>query len=235
MRFRPFPILSFFSIAILVILLVLGNWQFGRFEFKTKLEAAPPLAFQNIKMAKVDVREFHKYKLSGNSIGKYIGIETSQDGKYGKRIFTIINSEIGKVFYELGFVADFKPEHDAIIIAQLSKPIMADVVARSQVKPNRYIADNRPTQKRLFWAEISAMEEVMGEKSDFSDFYFTPIAQDPLRTGKPVRNPFADPKGASYVEPARHLGYALTWWGLAIGLIGVYIALHIKSGRLILK
>ena len=34
------------------------------------------------------------------------------------------------------------------------------------------------------------------------------------------------------LPPARHLGYALTWFGLALGMIGVYIALHIARGRL---
>lgn len=235
MRFRPFPILSIFTIVSLAILIGLGNWQYGRYEFKQKLESAPPAAFQDIKIAKVAVRDFQKYKLTGQPIGKYVGIETSQDGKYGKRVFTIIDSEIGRVFYEIGFIADFKPEHHGIILTQLSKPIAADVVARAQLRPNKYIPDNIPERKRLFWPEIKAMEQVLGETADFNDFYFTPISPDPLHTGKPSRNPFADPKGASYVEPARHLGYALTWWGLAFGLFGVYIALHVKSDRLKLK
>ncbi len=232
MQFRPYPILSIFTIAILAVLIALGNWQFSRYEFKSALENAPPPAFEELKMAKVAVREFQQYHLSGQPIDKYIGVETSQDGKYGKRIFTILNCEIGKVFYEIGFIADFTPAHDKIIRNQLSKPIKADVVARAQIRPNKYIPDNKPNENRIFWPEISAMEQVLGQSADFKDFYFTPILQDPLQTGKPSRNPFADPKGASYVEPARHLGYAITWWGLAIGLVGVYIALHAKNGRL---
>jgi surfeit locus 1 family protein len=34
------------------------------------------------------------------------------------------------------------------------------------------------------------------------------------------------------LPPQRHFGYAITWWGLAIALIGVYLAFHYQKGRL---
>ncbi len=40
------------------------------------------------------------------------------------------------------------------------------------------------------------------------------------------------PASLAQTPPARHLGYALTWFGLAAALIGVYLALHIARGRL---
>ena len=49
---------------------------------------------------------------------------------------------------------------------------------------------------------------------------------------EPVVNPFAQPQLNERLPPERHFGYALTWWGLAIGLIGVYLALHHQRGRL---
>lgn len=231
MRFRPYPILTIFSIAILVILITLGNWQFGRFEFKRATQNQPPPTVYDISHAKTGIKEFDQFNLKGMPIGDILPIETSQDGKYGNRIFILLNSDIGKVFLELGFIADMRAEHTAQLKTYLQKPIELVVVARKPIKPNRYVSDNRINQKRLFWPEISAMEKIGGNTADLKDFYFTPLVQDPLRTGKPSRNPFADPKGANFIEPERHLGYAITWWGLAIGLIGVYIALHVKNGR----
>ncbi|MGA0181704.1 MAG: SURF1 family cytochrome oxidase biogenesis protein [Candidatus Puniceispirillaceae bacterium] len=32
-----------------------------------------------------------------------------------------------------------------------------------------------------------------------------------------------------------HLSYALTWYGIALALIGVYIAFHYQAGRLQFK
>ena len=31
------------------------------------------------------------------------------------------------------------------------------------------------------------------------------------------------------------LGYALTWWGLAGALVGVYLAFHARQGRFVIK
>ena len=42
MIFRPFPLLSLFSIAGLVILILLGNWQYAR--YSEKLGRAPEAA-----------------------------------------------------------------------------------------------------------------------------------------------------------------------------------------------
>jgi len=40
------------------------------------------------------------------------------------------------------------------------------------------------------------------------------------------------PPQLANVPPGQHLGYALTWWGLAIGLIAVYLLMHMQAGRL---
>ena len=41
--------------------------------------------------------------------------------------------------------------------------------------------------------------------------------------------------GADAMPPARHLGYALTWYGLAIVLLAIYFAYHMSVGRLALQ
>jgi len=49
-------------------------------------------------------------------------------------------------------------------------------------------------------------------------------------------NPGGWPRGGQTVVdfPNNHLSYAVTWFGLAAGLIGVYFAYHISKGRLAL-
>jgi surfeit locus 1 family protein len=39
------------------------------------------------------------------------------------------------------------------------------------------------------------------------------------------------PPGLADMPPARHLGYALTWFGLALTLVGVYVAYHLTPRR----
>ncbi|HWC64349.1 MAG TPA: SURF1 family cytochrome oxidase biogenesis protein, partial [Rhizomicrobium sp.] len=47
-------------------------------------------------------------------------------------------------------------------------------------------------------------------------------------------NPGGWPEGGKTVVdfPNNHLQYAVTWFGLAAGLIGVYFAYHLSKGRL---
>ena len=47
-------------------------------------------------------------------------------------------------------------------------------------------------------------------------------------------NPGGLPRFAGYrVDiPNNHLQYALTWFGLALTLVGVYLVYHVKNGRL---
>ena len=47
-------------------------------------------------------------------------------------------------------------------------------------------------------------------------------------------NPGGWPKGGQTVVTFRnqHLSYAVTWFGLAAGLVGVWLAYHISKGRI---
>jgi surfeit locus 1 family protein len=52
--------------------------------------------------------------------------------------------------------------------------------------------------------------------------------------GQAEPNPFAGVAARDPLPPERHLGYAVTWWGLAAALVGVYLAFHARAGRLVL-
>jgi surfeit locus 1 family protein len=56
-------------------------------------------------------------------------------------------------------------------------------------------------------------------------------AANPMQSRQTV-NPYAFATPVDPLPPERHFGYALTWWGMALGLIGVYLALHHSRGRL---
>jgi surfeit locus 1 family protein len=73
----------------------------------------------------------------------------------------------------------------------------------------------------------------MGRNAGFeevADFYIASryIGAD----GRAVANPFALAPGAEALPPERHLGYALTWYGLAVVLAVIYFAYHASVGRL---
>ena len=53
-----------------------------------------------------------------------------------------------------------------------------------------------------------------------------------LNQSRLTGNPYAFSQPIDPLPPERHFGYALTWWGMALALIGVYVALHRSHGRL---
>lgn len=227
MSFRPLPIFTILVIPILIILAILGNWQWERFQFKKASEANPNREIQQISKAAIAARDFEYFQLKAKILTKSIAIKTSENGKFGVRLFAIAETEIGKVFYEYGFVSN----ETKLDKEQLPKEIDEIVVTRiSNHKPNAFISDNTETQ--FYWPELEKMAGTLGYELDFNDFYFTPIKMTDFATGQKITNPYADEKGATYVEPGRHLGYSLTWWGLFFSLVAVYVALHIKLGRI---
>jgi len=57
------------------------------------------------------------------------------------------------------------------------------------------------------------------------------MARDETGQGM-IDNPQADSALADPLPPARHLGYALTWWGMALALLIMYFVYHAGVGRL---
>lgn len=88
---------------------------------------------------------------------------------------------------------------------------------RPMPEPNPFSASNSPERNEWHSFERAALAEAFG---------LPPEALPPVWAAED-----APPLSASEVPPARHLGYALTWFGLAMTLIGVYAAWHIREGR----
>lgn len=232
MKFRPLPFLTIFTIPILIVLFMLGNWQWHRYQFKLAKEAEPPSAPISLELALKNPKEFTKVHIIGTPQSRLTAVAATEYENYGKRYFGVVQTEGKNIMFEYGFVADKEMARGATL---LNRKTDVDTIAvmRLSKKPNAFIPDNQPPEK-FFWPDINAMVKVVGGKVDESQYYFTPIMMSPFGMS-PRANPYADEKGATYVEPGRHLGYALTWWGLFISLIAVYVALHIKNGRLSLK
>jgi surfeit locus 1 family protein len=92
-----------------------------------------------------------------------------------------------------------------------------------------FSAAPRPEARVWYHVDLAAMARTAA-LAPVADYY---LAVPYVGTdGRAEPNPFARPGGADPLPPERHLGYALTWFGLAVMLMGVYIAYHINVGRL---
>jgi surfeit locus 1 family protein len=90
----------------------------------------------------------------------------------------------------------------------------------------------QPLQRAWYVADLAAMGRNSG-LSAVADYYIAGayVGAD----GRATSNPFALAHGADAMPPARHLGYALTWYGLAGVLLVIYFAYHMSAGRLSLR
>ena len=145
MTFRPMPILTALSVVSLVILVLLGNWQYARYSEKID---APPIEEQ------VEERVLLRVLIDNANPG------------FAQQVYGFANLGLS------GF-------------PKIVEPVQMTV--RSAAETTR---------------------------------------------ARQTLNPYAFAKPIDPLPPERHFGYALTWWGMALGLIGVYVALHRARGRL---
>jgi len=223
------PFLTLFSIAIFWALMSFGNWQWQRYQSKLAIEAAPQVIATE-QMALNFPRDFMQVKLKGELSEKVIRVFATANGQTGYRHFGQLSTLGRNYLVDLGWLN----EADSQKFRQIRKDVNIEGVLRAHHQPNRFTPPNQPEKHRYYWPDLT---ELAGEfpNQTYQEFYVAVLNSDLNNSGNPISNPWADAKGANYIEPARHLGYALTWWGLAIGLIGVYIAMHIKANRLKLR
>jgi surfeit locus 1 family protein len=231
--FEPLPILTLVTAICLVILIWLGSWQWEKFVQKSTapkniatIEAAPvPVALE------ASTPEYRPVVVEGLMDSRTIKINAVQDSVRGYRLFSPVVMDVGSVFVDRGFVS----EADVSRIAPVVGQVRLNGVLRAGAKANAYTPGNEAVRDVWYWPDIKAMSDTLMIQP-ISDHYYVAITQvDPMATGSVTPNPYADSKGANQIPPERHLGYALTWWGFGLALLGVYIGMHVRAGRLRFK
>jgi surfeit locus 1 family protein len=228
--FEPMPVLTLLSLICLAILIWLGSWQWDKFVSKSKAEIPVAVSEPSSVSAALEAPnpEYQAVVVDGLIDPRTIKITAVQDGVRGYRLFSPVVLEAGGVFVDRGFVG----ETDVTRIVAPVGQVRLNGVLRIGAKANSYTPDNDPAQDIWFWPDLTAMADTLMIQSTGAKYYVAQSQVDPLATGQPKTNPYADKKGANQIPPERHLGYALTWWGFGLALLGVYIGLHVRMGRL---
>jgi len=225
MTFKPMPLLTVLTIASLVILVLLGNWQYARYSEKKAQGQVENDPFETMS----------------------VEIDTSNDG-FAQQVYGIVDGEAIWRRYVPGRIDGEGP----VVL------LLWDAVAGTDPVPlqisglgnfeGRANAFERPAQtnglagssnpQRDLWYGFNAglMLNNLGYSSADSrvvepDKMRVVLGADMSRV-RTAENPYATLTGRDPLPPERHFGYALTWWGMALGLIGVYIAFHRSQGRL---
>lgn len=215
--FRPLPIMTALAIAAFALLIALGRWQWEKYESKHAAAEAP--------VAEMTIAGFEPI---ADGMQFVFGVRPDTH-EQGWRIFAPVLYGQSFVFVDAGFIAgDTPPNADEVRVPaalRSSAPITGASIRPDP--PGRFTAPPTPARRLWFAVDLPSMAANAGLEP-IADYYIAAayVGAD----GRAAPNPFA--YGGEALPPERHLGYALTWYGIALVLIGVYFAYHISAGRL---
>lgn len=220
-----FPIfLTLAAAAVLALLLTLGVWQAQRLKWKEGLidraEAAaqlPPVPLAEALAA--DDPEFRRVVLTCRGLGAapFVELQTIEDGDAGVRLVSACPVEgQGAILVDRGFVPAEATERPAVNPADAMPVVIAGVLRRA---PAPGAMTPPPSGALFFGRDADAMARALKVEGPVSDF--TVYATTSANPGWPALRPVAPPAAFSN----NHLGYALTWFGLAAALVVFYAVL----------
>jgi surfeit locus 1 family protein len=212
------------SIPVLAILLALGTWQVRRLHWKTDLlaqiamaEAGPPvpLTASPQPYTKVQARGRFRHELEaslgvevrGNRLGTHLVTPLEMPG-----LPTMLVNR-GWVPIERAGLAIERPEGEVAVTGYVSPPQERDFFA----------ATDDTAGRRFYTADPQAIGVALGLSGVAPDLLVA--LAGPGQPGEALPQP-----ALTLPRPRNsHLGYAITWYGLAASLVGVLIAWAIRK------
>ncbi len=222
MYFRPLPVMTICSLVVLGLLLWLGQWQWQRSSWKTDLieqyyerEARGELSLEELMCsAENDTQRAKTYPSNAVSPEWLRVFGQSTDGRPGWRIFTAIKQPpcmSGALMAETGFEG-----YDGNVE-------LINSLRLTQMKENKsaFSNENSPETNEWYWFDLSPMEAAL-----------FPTGDNELNKEVILLAGNGLPADLTQTPPSKHIGYSLTWYGMAIALFVLYLAFHIRAGRL---
>ncbi len=225
---RRFPwILTLAVIPAMALLIGLGVWQVQRLHWKESLiaeaEAAqdlPPVPLARIA-ALGDKAEFRQVLLPCTMDTRpYIELQSIHDGEPGVRLI----AECEGYLVDLGFVPETVSARPVPTTHAPTDRVPYPVaVVRRAPPPNGM--EPPPSNGRFFARDNAAMARALKVEGPVSPLtlYVTYQAYPGWTALQPAVPPVAFSNN--------HLGYAATWFGLALALLGFYVAMVVRKVR----
>lgn len=232
LTFRPLPAFTAVTLVMLAVLIGLGSWQVQRLHWKLGLIAEvnrnltlPPVSLDTALRLGKDA-EYRRVALSGRfDHAKEAYVYSVIDGGPAYHVVTPFTLEDGRVLLiDRGIVPETKLDPARRRAGQVQGEVRVIGVWRTGSLPGLFTPAPQRARRLWFVRDVAAI-----------------AAADHVRVAAPVMveadatpNPGGWPQGGHTVVSFRneHLQYAITWYALAIALIGVYVAFHVQKERL---
>jgi len=233
MTFRPFPLLTLFTLAGLGLLLWLGSWQLDRRAWKQDLLAefaavadAEPVTLRE-GLCQQDASAGRAFDPSGAASlsGELRVYGIGPEGGPGWRIFApVALPDCAATGGAEAILAEIRFEPlDTARAGASGQPAAASAVnaLRFERPLGEGVFTPRSGEDGFYAYAPNAMAQSLGLAPGAlaQDFW---LARD---TG-------AAPAYLTQTPPERHMAYAITWFAMALALIAVYLAFHARAGRL---
>ena len=235
MTFRPFLWLTVVTVPALLVLVGLGTWQLGRLQWKNNLidsfearVAAPPVAVP-ASGAAIDPIEFRQLDLTGRFLhDKEIFLTgRTYEGNAGFHVVTPFELADGRlILINRGWVSEGYKDPAKRAFSRVDGPTTVAGILRKPGQKGYFVPENEPAKGFWFTLVPAEINAHLGLGTVAIDSFYA----DAIRTSAVVTLPIAA-KTELNLRNA-HLSYALTWYGIALALIGVYVAFHMQAGRL---
>ncbi len=236
-RLRPLLWPTLMSLPVFVFALGLGVWQMERREWKRDLldriavnQAAAPMTLDELVKGDPLRREYGSVTVSGTFLHdrEFPLAARSRKNEVGLQIVTPVKTDDGRiVLFDRGWVPSTKKDPATRRDGQVAGKVeLTGIVRRSQVQ-RQFAPDNVPDKNVWFHVDVPLMRKLAGGEPDpVLDRFFLEADTRPNPGGLPMG-------GQTRLDiPNDHLQYAITWFGIALALAGVYLAYHWENGRL---
>jgi len=220
MYFRPFPILTIVAVPALAALIALGVWQAQRASWKADLIQ------QFAEAAKAQPQSSEAALCNGSPAeGTVVAPPTASgpmlrvfghdtEGTAGWRQFQAVPLSCGAVLAETGF--------EALNIGGAPPLTNKGPPDRFLVQPwpeKSFMApENAPADNEWHWFDAPLMATHLTAQPLNAAFILTPLS--------------GTPDFLTRTPPESHIGYAVTWFGMAIAFAVIYGVFHARAGRL---
>ena len=225
-------LISVFALAGMVVLVGLGTWQLQRLAWK---EALIERINARLKEDPVTLSQALERKTRGENVDFVrVKVRGTYDHEKAQYFYALSRGELGwrvltplvaegraPLLIDRGFVPD--PQKP---LKASTAPKIAEVIGalRLEYLPKvLFTPDNAPATNSWYWFDIAALRNATGRPG---------LAPTVVQLDTPDHSG-AWPKAAALSPNMsnKHFGYALTWFGLAITLLGVYIAFIVQERR----
>ena len=145
-------------------------------------------------------------------------VSHSHRGNLGYHIYTPLSREDGGVvLVNRGWVPSDNKDPATRADGQVAGSVVVDGIARKGWGQASFVPDNDPVKNVWFFADLPAIAKTMN--IDPPTVYVAAGA---------APNPGGYPLGGQTRGTLRnnHLAYAITWYGLAVALVAIYILWH---------